>query len=61
MDRANDIKNIVERTLKEREWVTFSDLTKYINYPASEINYALIQLMKENKVVRKGRYFYYQG
>jgi len=61
MDRSNDIKSIVEKVLKEREWITFSDLIKYINYPASEVNSALVQLMKENKVIRKGRYFYYQG
>ena len=61
MDRSNDVKSIVEKILKEREWITFSDLIKYINYPASEVNSALVQLMKENKVIRKGRYFYYQG
>lgn len=61
MDGSNDVKSIVEQILKEREWITFSDLIKYINYPASEVNSALVQLMKENKVIRKGRYFYYQG
>jgi len=61
MDGSNDVKSMVEKILKEREWITFSDLIKYINYPASEVNSALVQLMKENKVIRKGRYFYYQG
>jgi len=61
MNGSNDVKSMVEKILKEREWITFSDLIKYINYPASEVNSALVQLMKENKVIRKGRYFYYQG
>ncbi|BAB67429.1 hypothetical protein STK_23185 [Sulfurisphaera tokodaii str. 7] len=59
--KNEEIKNIVEKILKEREWITFSDLIKYVNFPASEVNSALVQLMRENKVIRKGRYFYYQG
>ena len=61
MSEEIDVKNVVEKILKEREWITFSDLIKYVNYPATEVNSALIQLMRENKVIRKGRYFYYQG
>jgi len=61
MAEETDVKKIVEKILKEREWITFSDLIKYVNYPATEVNSALIQLMKENKVIRKGRYFYYHG
>ncbi|AOL16294.1 hypothetical protein BFU36_05790 [Sulfolobus sp. A20] len=54
-----DIKHSVERILKDREWATFNDILKYVPYPAPEVYSALSELIKENKVGRRGRYFYY--
>ena len=58
----NSVKDEVERLVKERKWITFNELLKVIDRPAPEVNDALIQLMKENKIIRRGRYFkYIQG
>ncbi|MCH4814225.1 MAG: hypothetical protein QXY87_02470 [Saccharolobus sp.] len=54
-----DVKQSVEKIIKDREWITFNDLLKYVPYPAPEVYNALSQLIKENKVGRRGRYFYY--
>ena len=56
----DSVKEVVEQLLKQREWMTFSELLKNVNFPAHEVNRALIELMKENKVGRKGKFFYYQ-
>ncbi|MCY0859320.1 MAG: hypothetical protein OWQ54_02695 [Sulfolobaceae archaeon] len=58
-DEIEEIKKRIEDLLKEREWITYSDLLKYMPYPANKISIALTQLIKENKISRRGRYFYY--
>lgn len=58
-DEVTEIKNRIEQLFKEREWITYTDLLKYIPYPANKISIALAQLIKENKVSRRGRYLYY--
>jgi len=55
----SSVKDEVERLMKERGWITFNELLKLVNRPAPEVNDALIQLMKENKITRHGRYFHY--
>ncbi|BDC00183.1 MAG: hypothetical protein RRA45_01660 [Saccharolobus sp.] len=54
-----DVKQSVEKILRDREWITFNDLLKYLPYPAPAVYSALTELIKENKVGRRGRYFYY--
>ncbi|MGC9105180.1 MAG: winged-helix single-stranded DNA-binding protein Sul7s [Thermoprotei archaeon] len=53
------VKDQVEDYLRKREWATLTHLLRAINAPALEINAALIELMKEGKVKRRGKYFFY--
>nr|WP_162615196.1 hypothetical protein [Sulfolobus sp. E11-6] len=45
-----DVKHSVEKIIKDREWITFNDLLKYVPYPAPEVYSALSQLIKEKKL-----------
>ncbi len=54
-----DVKTEVEKVVKESGWVTASQLFKMLPFPAPEVNKAIIDLIKENKIERRGRYFHY--
>ncbi len=53
------VKDLVEDYLRKKEWATLTSLLRAIDAPVLEINAALIELMKEGKVRRKGKYFFY--
>ncbi|MEM3351439.1 MAG: hypothetical protein QW799_01290 [Saccharolobus sp.] len=54
-----DAKQSIEKILRDREWITFNDLLKNVPYSAPTVYSVLTELIKENKVGRRGRYFYY--
>jgi len=56
----DEVKKKIEELLKEREWITYSELLKYLPYPAPIVSSALMLLLKEEKVSRRGRYLYYK-
>ncbi|MEM0374583.1 MAG: hypothetical protein QXV69_05500 [Sulfolobaceae archaeon] len=56
----NEVKKKIEEILREREWITYSELLKYLPYPAPLISDALMLLLKEEKISRRGRYLYYK-
>jgi hypothetical protein len=55
-----EVKKKIEEFLKEREWITYNELLKYLPYPAPVVSSALTLLLKEEKVSRRGRYLYYR-
>lgn len=59
MSESKKVKDLVEQFFQEKEWTTFNTILRQTGLPAPQVYEAVVELIKEGKVERKGRYLHY--